>query len=149
MNGIYRTPQGADMQMAEYDGSNMSGLQPVCDKIVVKVDSAAARSSGGIDYTAEHAERATLSATYGVIVAMGPTAFVWDTDRIHRWEGERPAAGDRVCFQKYAGMEQIGLDGLMYRIMQDKVVGATVAPAAHEVMDVGGITTGTFEEQAA
>jgi co-chaperonin GroES (HSP10) len=149
MNGIYRTPQGADMQMAEYDGTNMSGLQPVCDRVVVKVDSAVSLSTGGIHFVDEHAERATLSATYGVIVALGPTAFVWDTDRVHRWEGARPAAGDRICFQKYAGMEQIGADGQMYRIMQDKVVGATVARVVHEVMDVGGITAGTFEEQAA
>ena len=31
----------------------------------------------------------------------------------------------RVCFQKYAGQEYWGLDGEMYRVMQDRSVAGT------------------------
>jgi co-chaperonin GroES (HSP10) len=61
-------------------------------------------------------------------VAVGEQAFAYDTRRLVYWEGERPKAGSRVWFQKYAGFEYTGHDGLMYRVMEDRQIAAMDIP---------------------
>lgn len=112
-------------ERAPWDGTNRSGINPVCDKVVVRVDKAVTQTTGGIYITDDKADEQTMGATSGVIVAVGPMAFFWDTDRTHKWGGEKPKPGDRVLFTRYAGQEYNGLDGEMYRLMQDRVIGGT------------------------
>ncbi len=118
---IFTTEHGSFVS-TRWDGENRSGIKPYCDKVVVRVDAAATYTgrSGKILLPDNISERQTLSSTTGVIVAVGPIAFCWDSDRTVRWEGEKPAPGTRVCFQKYAGQEYTGIDGNMYRVMQDR-----------------------------
>ena len=77
-NGVY-------YDLAGWDGTNQSGIDPVCDKVVVRVHRAMKLTRGGIHLTDDSSERQTLASTTGVLVAVGPQAFLWDTDRMHRW----------------------------------------------------------------
>jgi co-chaperonin GroES (HSP10) len=109
--------------MREWDGHNRSGIEPVCDKVLVLVDPAAAKTSGGIIMTETVNEQQTLASTTGLLVAVGPQAFAYDSRRLTHWEGERPKRGMRVFFERYAGQDYNGSDGNLYRIMQDTSIG--------------------------
>lgn len=114
--------------VGQWDGYNRSRIKPVCDKVVVLVDEAVDQTKGGIIITDQGQEVQTLAATTGVLVAVGPQAFAYDSDRLVRWEGERPQPGERVYFQKYAGQEYTGWDGRLYRLLQDRSVAGVEIP---------------------
>ncbi|HUY05016.1 MAG TPA: hypothetical protein VMV33_17190 [Rhodocyclaceae bacterium] len=107
-----------------WGGRNASGIQPVGDKLLVLVDVALEKTRGGVIITEQSAEAQTLSSTTGIVVAMGDQAFARDSDRLMEWAGRAPEVGERVYFQRYAGQEYTGLDGKMYRVMQDRSVAA-------------------------
>lgn len=130
------TTQHGQYEWATYDGVNRSGLMPLCDKVLVLCDGAAPKTSGGIILTDDSQEKTGLSATTGVIIATGPQAFAYDSHRLVHWEGERPAPGNRVYFQKYAGFEYYGQDGRLYRIMEDRSIAAIEIPVPIEEMPV-------------
>lgn len=119
---ILKTRHGT-FDLAPWNGLNESGIEPLCDKVLVRVDAALAKV-GSIHITDQSADQQTLASTTGLLVAVGPQAFVWNSDRTVRWEGERPAAGTRVCFERYAGQEYYGVDGVLYRVMDDRSIGA-------------------------
>lgn len=108
--------------LSEWDGTNQSGIVPLCDKVVVKVDASMSTTKGGILLPDDQQDRMSLASTTGIMVAVGPQAFGWDTDRTVKWEGLKPEPGVRVCFQKYSGQEYTGLDGELYRVMQDRSI---------------------------
>ena len=110
--------------LRNWDGTNRSGMEPVCDKVLVLVDPAVQKTRGGIIMTDANVETQTLASTTGILVSVGPQAFVWDSDRTTKWEGEKPEPGVRVYFQRYAGQEYAGDDGELYRVMQDRSIGA-------------------------
>lgn len=120
--------QFGQFNLAQYDGYNHSGLKPVCDLVLVLCDQAADMTAGGIYIPDDAKEKMGYAATTGVIVAAGPQAFAYDSRRLVYWEGERPKAGDRVVFKKYSGIEYDGRDGLMYRLMEDRCIGAIEEP---------------------
>lgn len=124
-----------------WDGVNASGIEPVGDKVLVLVDPAIDQTKGGIIITGDSVERQTLAGTSGILIALGAGAWAWDSDRMHRFEGEKPTIGVRVVFQKYAGQEYTGLDGELYRVMQDKVIGGTQGSAIATV-DIGSFAGG-------
>lgn len=108
---------------AAWDGANHSGMRPVCDKVLILPDHVPDMVAGMIMPDEVKDSKGAASMT-GVIIACGPQAFAYDSDRLVRWEGERPTPGDRVWFVKYAGQEYQGRDGLTYRIMQDRAIAA-------------------------
>jgi chaperonin GroES len=57
------------------------------------------------------------------IYALGDDAFLWNSTRTKPFAGRRPQPGDRVLFQQYAGVLQTGLDGVLYRLMPESVIG--------------------------
>lgn len=124
--------QYGQYEMASWDGTNGSGLKPLCDKVLVLCDQPVGKTTGGIIIVDTIKENTGFAATSGVIVAIGDQAFAYDSDRLVHWEGERPKAGDRVVFVKYAGLEYTGRDGLLYRLMQDKSLGAIELPVEDE-----------------
>lgn len=124
--------QHGQYQWAKWDGVNRSGLMPLCDKVLVLCDQVSPTTSGGIILPDEVKEKTGLAAMTGVVVAAGPQAFAYDSHRLVHWEGERPQAGARVWFQKYAGLEYTGHDGLLYRIMEDRVIAAIEIPVPSE-----------------
>ncbi len=118
--------------MAQFDGVNRSGWQPLCDKVLVLADQSASSlnwtdvNGKPIEFvlTDQTQESAAFAAITGVLVAVGPQAFAYDSHRVVTWEGKRPQPGDRVTFRKYAGQMYTGRDGLGYRIMEDRLIDA-------------------------
>lgn len=106
-----------------WDGVNRSGIVPIGDKVLVRVDEALAKI-GSIHLTNETHERQRMASTTGVLVAMGASAFTWNGSRTLRWEGDRPGLGSRVLFTRYAGQEYTGDDGRFYRVLDDVAIGA-------------------------
>jgi co-chaperonin GroES (HSP10) len=115
-------------QLAEYvpilwDGNNRSGWAPVNEKVLVLPDKASDRiGSILVDDTTK--DRHELAAESGIIIAMGDTAFKWTTDRVRPWEGDKPKVGDRIAMERYAGQLVTGDDGEVYRLMEDRCIGA-------------------------
>lgn len=105
----------------EWTGLNLSGIQPLCDKVLVLPDEAAPQV-GSIVMPDQVQDNQGAAATTGILVARGPQAFAYDTGRFVKWEGERPEPGCRVFFQKYSGQEYMGVDGRMYRLMEDRSI---------------------------
>lgn len=100
---------------------NPSGIEPVEYKVLVRPNKEEGHIElkGGFklykpDETKERDQHATME---GVIVAMSPLAFGYET-----WpEGARkPQVGDSVVFARYSGLNIKGRDTLEYRLMNDK-----------------------------
>ncbi len=111
----------AEYVKAEYSG-NHSGYNPIGDRLLVQVDEASTKTVGGIHLPQDLQYRMTLSSETGVIIAMGDSAFKWTFDRTRDWEGYKPRVGDRVYIERYAGRVVKGVDGLLYRCIDDKCV---------------------------
>ena len=126
---ILKTGNG-QFKSAVWTGKNESLIEPVCDKIVVLPDEAEKVTSGGIHIPDDIKARQSMGAVSGLLVAAGPQAFAYDSNRLVRWEGSRPKPGDRIVFSRYSGEEYPGADGRTYRVMQDTSVGAVVERAA-------------------
>lgn len=110
---------------APYTGNN-SGYRPIGDLVLVRPDMAADKA-GSVLLTDEMRDRMHMTSMSGVVVATGDGAFAWSSDRIRPFEGDKPKAGDRICFDKYAGRILTGDDGVEYRLMTDVNIGAVRA----------------------
>jgi len=122
------SPKVLSVQRVEYlpavfAGVNNSGVMPVGDRVLIQPDLAMTRSQGNIALPDDVVERMQLSASSGVIVEIGDDAFAWNSDRTRPFAGYRPKPGDRVHFEKYAGKEIVGDDGVKYRLIDDKAIG--------------------------
>jgi co-chaperonin GroES (HSP10) len=109
-----------------WTGQNTSGITPIGDQILILPDKSVEMTLGGIIMPESLRETHSLAAESGVIAAIGAGAWTWNTDRTRRFEGVKPEVGQRICFTRYSGMERFGKDGEMYRIMEDKCIGALV-----------------------
>jgi len=114
----------ADFVPQDFDGTNKSGVRPVGDRVILLPDQPADQSAGGLFLTDDMQERLRLSAISGTIVELGDDAFAWNSDRTRPFTGVKPKPGDRVYFEKFAGSEVNGDDGKIYRICDDKCIGA-------------------------
>ncbi len=99
----------------------MSGILPLGKRVLIFVDKSEERTLGGIELPIDVVERQSLAAVTGVLVAAGPTAFTGAL-----WGGQPPAIGVRVLLEQYAGQVQMGVDGEVYRIMEDSNIGAVL-----------------------
>ena len=112
----------AEFIPAPFFGENESGCKPIGDRVLIRPDIAAA-SSGSIELPQDVVERAQLASSSGVIIDLGDGAFSWNSDRTRPFDGEKPKAGDRVFFDRYAGKVILGDDGVEYRLMDDVAIG--------------------------
>lgn len=124
--------QFGTFSMVEWSGQNTSGMRAVSDKVVIFPDQCPNMTEGGIIYPDSVKQTMGAAATTGVLVSVGPSAFAYDADRLTKWVGDRPKAGDRVFFQKYSGQEHTGRDGMLYRIMQDRAIACVEEPELPE-----------------
>lgn len=110
---------------ADYDGKNKSGYRALGARLIVLTDQCADKTAGGIWIDPVTAERMTMSAETGTVVQLGSKAFAWaEAD-------EKPKPGDRVYIERYSGQVALGKDGQLYRILDDRCVGALMdAPSA-------------------
>lgn len=113
----------AEYAEAIWDGTNNSGWDAVSDRVIVLTDQVQEKTSGGVELPDDVVERQQLAVETGIIVAVGPAAFTW-TAQQRRWEGHTPQVGDRVMMERYAGTVLIGPDGLAYRVIDDRCIGA-------------------------
>ncbi len=120
---------------AHYDGVNRSGVLPMGHRVLVLPDVAEELSAGGVYIPPEVQSRNAMGAETGVLVAVGEGAFVWSSDRIHPWTGRKPMPGNRVIIERYSGQVQRGLDGQIYRICDDKAIGALFVVDAQNAVD--------------
>lgn len=120
---VIKTDQG-EFEVLPWSGFNSSGYEPEGDRVLVLPDQCSAQTSGGIVLPEEIVERIGAAAVTGVLVASGVDAFVWSSDRSRRRESRPPAPGDRVYFEKYSGGILNGDDGKIYRVIDDKAIGA-------------------------
>jgi|SRR5215472_362489 len=120
---ILRTGDQRDYVIAEFDGTNRSGIIPLDDKVLVRMDVHAEVTRGGLRLPDDMRERQTMASETGVIVALGEAAFEL-TDEGRRWTTRKPAPGDRVILERYAGKVVQGEDGAEYRLCSQKAVGA-------------------------
>lgn len=109
---------------AIWTGKNESGAYPTGDRVLVKCDKAAEKSSGGIELPQELTARMSMAAQAGIVVELGDGAFRWNSDKMTPYEGRKPKAGDRVCIEKYSGQLILGDDGEMYRLMESACIAA-------------------------
>lgn len=121
-------------RIVEHDGPNYSGLEPIGDRVLILPDQATDKSHGGAYLDPLTVENFTDASETGVIVECGPDAFLWNGDRTRRWEGVKPKAGDRVCFERYSGQKHHSWDGQVYRLMDDKCIGAREKAVPEEVI---------------
>lgn len=121
---LLKSSQLGEFVPAEWHGVNESGYEPVCDRVLVLPDMASDMTSGGIKLLADQVERSTMAAETGLLVAIGPDAFKWTSDKTRPWEGHKPQVGDRVYIQRYSGQVMMGEDGKFYRLMEYGCVGA-------------------------
>lgn len=120
-----------EYERAVYSGSNTSGAKPLGKNLVILTDRAATVSSGGIALPTDYADRMNMASESGVIVAAGAEAFAYYDDG-SKWTDYKPVPGDRVLFQRYAGREVMGADGLTYRVMDYTNVAALEMPPKEE-----------------
>lgn len=107
---------------APFFGKNESGCTPIGDRVLIRPDIAAS-TSGGIEIPDEVVDRAQLSSTSGVIVELGDDAFSWNSSKTRPFGGEKPVAGSRVYYDKFAGKIILGDDGVEYTLMDDASIG--------------------------
>lgn len=113
-----------DFEHQEFKAETDIGIEVPNDFVLVLVDKAAEKSSGGILIPESTQTAYTLNSEQGLLVAAGPGAFSWSYDRTRPWEGWKFQPGDRVAFERHAGQNIFGKDGRSYRLMPDKAVGA-------------------------
>ncbi len=99
---------------------NESGLMPVEYKILIKPKEVEEKTEGGIFIPDSAKEKEEFARSEGVIVAVGAIAFT-DPDWL-----DTPKVGDRVLFDKFAGSLVEGSDGAIYRLINDKEIGAVI-----------------------
>ena len=122
--------------------SNKSGITPVGDRVLVMPDVIEEKTVGGIIIPNEHRDKHQLAQMSGVLVAVGPDAWmdrVTTVERLidnqlrvveRRTTGySKPFAkvGDRVCFAQYNGRNFEGEDKKIYRLLNDEDITGTVS----------------------
>lgn len=118
--------------VATFEDENTSGLEVFGKNILVLVDECANASSGGILLPDAKIEQMTEASVTGCIYALGGEAFRMFDDGT-RWSGDKPEVGDRIYFEKYAGIKCRGVDGGFYRVMDFRAVAAKIMPGAEQV----------------
>jgi chaperonin GroES len=102
---------------------NPSGIYPTEFKVLVKPNEVAAVTKGGIFIPETSKEREQYAQMEGTLVAVSPHAFTYA-----EWVNgaDRPKVGDSVLFAKFAGAKVVGRDGIEYRLINDKDIGAVL-----------------------
>jgi chaperonin GroES len=100
-----------------------SGIRPSEFKVLIKPKTVEEKTKGGIILPDEHKDREQFAQMEGELIAVSPLAFSYAD-----WpEGaDKPKPGDRVLFAKFSGAKVTGMDGVEYRLTNDKDVAAVL-----------------------
>lgn len=103
-----------------------SGLKAADYKVFIKPDKLDEVTAGGIIKPQQLADRDQWAQVKGTIDTVGGKAFSdW-----HPAEREAMVPGTRVYYSKYEGVTIPGRDGVEYRLLNDKNIGAFVLDEA-------------------
>ena len=122
----YTTPLSQFVTGDYESGKNGCGWEPTTDCVLLLPDTPIRKSTGGILIPEAVADTKADAAESGIIVALGPDAFIWNSDRTRRLESaEKPQIGHRAVISRYSGIKIAGDDGQTYYILVDHSVKAT------------------------
>lgn len=85
-------------------------------KVLVRPLDAVTKTPGGIVLPEIVVERDQNASMEGEVTGISPLAFSYESN------APKPAVGDVVVFQRFAGIRVKGNDGVEYRLMNDKDV---------------------------
>ena len=121
---------------------NKSGIEPRGNRVLVQPDTIEEYSAGGIALPEKVREVHDSSASYGVVIAVGPDAWKHTVERVYHLhdngvrelveervtEYSKPFAsvGDRIAFAPYVGLDSTGVNGEKYKTINDEDVLALV-----------------------
>jgi co-chaperonin GroES (HSP10) len=125
---LHRTADQREFVKAEWTGANTSGIQPLDDKCLVRMDDHAEVTSGGIVIPDDTRARQSMASETGVLVALGEAAFLYADDGVRVWVTRKPVPGDRVVVERYAGRTVQGVDGVEYRLCSQRAIGGVFLP---------------------
>lgn len=108
--------------LTEMEAENRSGIQPTDFNVLVLPKPVEEKTKGGVILPDAVKDRAMYAEMEGQIIALSPAAFSHITDV--EWNGQKPAAGDRVIIAKYAGVRVKGDDGVDYVLVKDRDITA-------------------------
>ena len=117
----------ADYVPALWSGADTSGIRCIGKTVLVLMDQCSETTTGGISLPPELIERMNAASESGMLVAVAPGAFLLNED-MTPYRGEKPAPGQRVYVDKYAGKLVRGKDGMVYRIRDYTCIGAVYDP---------------------
>lgn len=105
--------------------TNTSGIMPVDLRVLVLPDAPKEKTVGGIILPDQHRDREKFAAVKATVIAVGDNACnEWGSAAL------KPEAGSRVLIAQYAGLNQTGVDGKDYRVIDDKDVVAILKEEA-------------------
>lgn len=121
---ILKTGDQREFVHAEWTGTNTSGITPLDDKVLVRMDDHAEVTSGGVLIPDDTRSRQSMASETGVVIALGPMAFKLADDGDRLWTTVRPNPGDRVVVERYSGRVIQGQDSIEYRLVSQRAIGA-------------------------
>lgn len=108
--------------------ANQAGMYPTADKVMILPVKIETKSKGGIVIPDAAKSRIDVASQHGKVIAMGDAARIMS-------ETKGIEIGDMVVFARFAGVEQPGKDGQIYRIMRATDVMAKCEGAFMEAFD--------------
>jgi len=125
---------------------NGSGVTPCGDRVVVLPDVIKEKTSGGIIIPEQDRDKHQHSQIAGVLVAVGPDAWVSTVTTVERlidnqlrvverrttgYSSPFAKVGDRVCFARYNGQLFDGEDERKYRLLNDEDITGTISDSVN------------------
>jgi chaperonin GroES len=93
---------------------DISGIDPIEYKVLVRPKTAANKTAGGIMLPEVVVEKDQHASMEGTVCAVSPLAFSYEDG------APKAKPGDTVIFARYSGINVKGCDGAEYRLMNDK-----------------------------
>lgn len=98
---------------------NESGIRPQGDRVLVRIEDIEETTSGGIVIPKKELEKHLAAQMSAILVATGKDAW---SDYAEPFA----SIGDRVLYQRHSGIQLRGKDGLLYRVVNDIDIIATL-----------------------
>jgi co-chaperonin GroES (HSP10) len=104
---------------------NKTGIRPIEYKVLVLPDQVSEKTGGGLIVKADQTiYEETRGQVIGTLVAKSDMAFSDGEGK--NWLCDIPQPGQKIMFAKYSGLMTDRIDGLHYRLMNDKDVVAII-----------------------
>ena len=116
---------------SKWEGESRAGLTVHGKNVLVLTDECSPKTAGGVELPPDLIDRMNEASVTGVVCGVGADAFRRFDDGA-LWVGPKPELGDRIVFEKYAGVLVRGADERMYRILDFRAVAATIIPGSED-----------------